>query len=82
LVPSSASSSRTSTDCTPLIERIGATELIERNLPSLVLDRMVIETLQNTRFIKEVQIINGLHPDRIAAALNGEHVGTIIHQER
>ncbi len=65
-----------------LIERIGATELIERNLPSLVLDRMVIETLQNTRFIKEVQIINGLHPDRIAAALNGEHVGTIIHQER
>ena len=65
-----------------LIERIGATELIERDLPSLVLDRAVIETLQNTRFVKEIQIINGLHPERIAAALAGQHVGTIIYQER
>lgn len=64
-----------------MIDRIGASELIARNLPSLVLDRTVIETLQNTRFIKEVQIINGLHPERVSAALAGEHVGTIIYQE-
>jgi molybdenum storage protein len=65
-----------------LIERISADELIERNLPSLVLDRTVIETLRNTRFVKEIQIINGLHPERLAAALAGKHVGTIIYQER
>jgi len=64
------------------IPRIGTKTLMERNLPSLVVDRTVIETLQNTRFVKQIQIINGLHPERLAQALNGEHVGTIIEQER
>jgi isopentenyl phosphate kinase len=29
--------------------------------------------------LKSFQIVNGLHAERIEAALNGEHVGTIVH---
>jgi molybdenum storage protein len=63
------------------IPRIGAAELMERNLPSLILDRTVVETLQNARFVREIQIVNGLVPGNLLKALNGEHVGTIIHRE-
>jgi len=64
-----------------LIERIGARELMARNLDSLIVDRTVIETLQNARFVKQIQIINGLEKGRLTRALDGEHVGTIVFQE-
>ncbi len=63
------------------IERIGAQELIDRDLPSLIVDRMLVETLRNARFVRQVQIINGLKPGLLRQALNGEHVGTIIYRE-
>ena len=31
------------------------------------------------RHLEHVQVVNGLAPGRITAALRGEHVGTIIH---
>lgn len=63
------------------IPRIGAQALMDLNLPSLPVDRMLVETLRNARFVRQVQIVNGLKPDQIARALNGEPVGTILFRE-
>lgn len=60
------------------ISRITAKELIERNLPDLVIERVVIEYLPRARWCKELQIVNGLVPGQVLAALRGEDVGTII----
>jgi molybdenum storage protein len=63
------------------IPRIGARELLARDLPDLVVERIVIEYLTRARFCRELQIINGLKPGLITRALEGEHVGTIIHRD-
>jgi len=64
------------------IERIGAGELIERDLEDLVVERGLLEMLLNAHSVKEIQIINGLKPGRLTRALNGEQVGTVIYQDR
>lgn len=46
---------------------------------ALPFDRTLLEVMVNARHLARVQIVNGLVPGRIAAALRGEHVGTIIH---
>lgn len=60
------------------IPRITAKELIERNLNDVVVERMVVEYLPRAQWCKELQIVNGLKPGRVLAALKGEDVGTII----
>jgi molybdenum storage protein len=66
---------------TPLITRIGARELLARDLPDLIVERVVVEYLTRARFCTEVQIINGLRPGLLTRALEGDDVGTIIHQD-
>lgn len=44
----------------------------------LPLDRALLEVMANARSLERVQVINGLHPGRLTAALRGEHVGTMI----
>jgi molybdenum storage protein len=61
------------------IPEISAAELLERKLPDLVVEPPVVEFLQRARHMTQIQIINGLKPGNITRALNGEHVGTIIH---
>jgi molybdenum storage protein len=39
----------------------------------------LFEIMATARHIKHVQVVNGLVPGRLTAALRGEHVGTIIH---
>jgi molybdenum storage protein len=63
------------------IPRISAQELIERDLNDLILERVVIEYLQRSRWVRELQIINGLKPGNVTKALNGEDVGTIIYHD-
>jgi molybdenum storage protein len=60
------------------IARISAKELTERNLNDLVIERVVVEYLPRARWCKELQIINGLKPGQVLAALEGKDVGTII----
>ena len=60
------------------IPRITAKELIERNLNDLVVERVVVEYLPRARWCKELQIVNGLKPGQVLAALEGNDVGTII----
>ena len=38
----------------------------------------MIEYLPRARWCKELQIVNGLKPGQVLAALEGEDVGTII----
>ena len=61
------------------IPRISAQELIDRDLNDLVIERVVIEYLSRSKWVKELQIVNGLKPGQVTAALEGEDVGTIIH---
>jgi molybdenum storage protein len=60
------------------IPRITARELVERGLPDVVVERSVIEYLPRAQWCKELQIVNGLKPGQVLAALRGEDVGTII----
>lgn len=63
------------------IPKISATELKERNLETLPFERILIDLLPNSRLVEQFQIINGGVPERLDAALNGEHVGTIIYAD-
>jgi molybdenum storage protein len=45
---------------------------------TLPLDRALLEVMATARHLERVQVVNGLVPGRLTAALRGEHVGTII----
>lgn len=63
-------------------DRISATELLELDLDDLIIERPILTLLQRSKCIRELQIIDALHhPEHILAALDGEHVGTIIHSD-
>jgi molybdenum storage protein len=61
-----------------LIGEIKAADLAKTE-GTLPFDRVLVEVMATARHIERVQIINGLVPGRLTAALRGEHVGTIIH---
>jgi molybdenum storage protein len=61
-----------------LIPQVTVDELIELDLPDLIIERPVLELMRDARHVKSVQVINGLKRGLIARALDGEHVGTII----
>ena len=63
------------------IPRIGAKELLNQDLPDMVLERIVIEYLARARYCTELQIVNGTKPGNITRALEGEDVGTIIFKD-
>lgn len=60
------------------IPAITAQELLARNLPELIIDRSVIESMVHARNTRRVQIINGLKPELLGRALAGESVGTVV----
>ena len=63
------------------IDEITVAELRDMNLPTLPFDRSLIGLLERSRLVTSMQIINGLEPDRLAGALRGERVGTIIRRD-
>jgi molybdenum storage protein len=63
------------------IPEIGARELKKRALKSLPFDEIIPDLLINSRLVRQIQIVNGNDPDRIAAAVRGEHVGSIVHAD-
>jgi len=65
-------------DGATFIPQITVDELLEMDLPDLVVERPLLELMRNARHAKSIQVINGLKPGNIAKALAGEHVGTII----
>jgi len=61
-----------------LLRETSVTELAKLK-GTLPFDRALIEVMANARQIERVQVVNGLVPGRLTAALRGEHVGSIIH---
>ncbi len=59
-----------------LIRETAAANLAK--LGTLPFDRALLEIMATARHIERVQLVNGLVPGRLTAALRGEHVGTII----
>jgi molybdenum storage protein len=64
-----------------LIPRISASELLAMDIPTLPIDRIVLELMCHAKHQKEIQIVNGLTRGNVTKALRGEHVGTIIHTD-
>jgi molybdenum storage protein len=64
-----------------LVKDITAAELIKLNLEDMVLERMVVELLQDAVNIREVRIINCHKKGNIEKAIKGRNVGTIIRAE-
>lgn len=63
-----------------LIAETTHAELAAANGPAtLPFDRALVEVMGTARHIERVQVVNGLVPGRLTAALRGEHVGTLIH---
>lgn len=62
------------------IPEIGLEDLRRKDFRTLPFERVLLDLLQNARLIDRFQIVNGHHPERIQAALEGEHVGTIVHR--
>ena len=56
-------------------------KLIRLDLEDLVIERMVIELLNNAANIREVRIINCHKRGNIEKALNGKNIGTVIRAE-
>jgi molybdenum storage protein len=69
------------TDSPELIGRIGAAELLAMNLATLPFDESVLELMAHTKHVREIQVVNGLTPGVLTGALQGDHVGTIIHAD-
>jgi molybdenum storage protein len=63
------------------LPRVGAGELLAMDLPTLPIDRLVLELMANARHQKEIQIVNGLTPGNVTKALAGDHVGTIVYAD-
>jgi molybdenum storage protein len=63
------------------IDSIGAKELKKRALKSLPFDEVLPDVLLNARLVTQFQVVNGRDPDRIAAAVRGEHAGTIVYAD-
>lgn len=61
-----------------LIRDTLAQALLDSGQDDLIVERIVLEYLLRAEKAREIQIINGLKPGTIGAALNGEPVGTII----
>jgi molybdenum storage protein len=63
------------------IPHIGLTELERRNLKTLPIERQALRLLHTARSLTQIQLVNGLKPGQLTAALDGKPVGTIIAKE-
>jgi molybdenum storage protein len=62
-------------------DRLSVEELLEMDLDDLIIERPILKLLQRSKCLRELQIIDALrHPEHILAALDGQHVGTIIYR--
>ena len=64
------------------IPSLTTAEVRQGNFETLPFDRILLDLLDHSRQLRQFQIVNGLEPERIIAALEGEHVGTMIYADR
>jgi molybdenum storage protein len=61
-----------------LLRETSAAELAKLK-GTLPFDPALLDVMPKARQIASVQVVNGLVPGRLTAALRGQHVGSIIH---
>lgn len=61
-----------------LIPRITVAELRALDLQDVVVERAVLDFMENAQVRRSIQVINGLLPGNLTRAMDGEPVGTII----
>lgn len=64
-----------------LIRRTTLGRLLEKMPDELILDRQLFSAWRSARHVRRVQIVNGLKPGQLTAALEGQDVGTVIEKE-
>lgn len=64
-------------DKAQLLREASAAELAKTEGP-LPFDRALLDVMATARHIQQVQVVNGLVPGRLTAALRGGHVGSLI----
>jgi len=60
------------------IPKISVDEMKAQGLHDSILEFPVLDLLKAARYVRQVQVVNGLVPGNLTRALAGEHVGTII----
>jgi molybdenum storage protein len=60
------------------IPKISVAEVKAKGLQDSILEFPMLDLLASARYVREVQIVNGLVAGNLTRALAGEHVGTII----
>jgi len=60
------------------IPKISVDEMKAKGLHDSILEFPVLDLLKASRYVRQVQVVNGLVPGNLTRALAGEHVGTII----
>ena len=69
-------------DTMKFYDKLHVDELLAMDLDDLIVERPVLTFLKNAKTLKSFQIIDVLrHPEHLHAALDGEHVGTIIYKD-
>ena len=62
------------------IPEIRTQELIDRKLPTLPIEPVVLDLMTRAKLVRHIRIINGLTPGNLSSALAGASVGTLIQQ--
>ncbi len=60
------------------IPKISVDDMKAEGLHDSILEFPMLDLLKAARYVREVQVVNGLVPGNLTRALAGEHVGTII----
>lgn len=61
------------------INEISVKDLEAENLETLPFDPVLLDILKTSRLVSQFQIVNGKNPETIKKAIEGKHVGSIIH---
>jgi molybdenum storage protein len=61
------------------IPKIHVDELIEMDVGDLSVERVILDYMKRSRFVKKLVIIDGMTKGEITKALNGEETGTVIY---
>ena len=62
------------------LPHVRAAELQQMDLKTLPFDRALLDLMEHSRLVERFQVVNGAHPERVEAAIAGEHVGTIVEK--
>ena len=63
------------------IDEISVKELEHKKLSTLPFDPVLLDILKTSRLVSKFQIVDGKNPESVQRAVEGQHVGTIIHAD-